>query len=66
MDRARLIEEKHRVQGEIRALRPRVERAMGEASNGRQRRRAQRMQRELERLMSREGELRMAIDRAPR
>ena len=63
MERQRLIDEKHEVQGRIRALRPRAERATREAVTRRDERRAARLQAELERLMSRESELRQAIDR---
>ena len=66
VERQRLIDEKHRVQGEIRTLRPRVERARQEASSRQERRRVDRLQGKLDALLNREAELRMAIDRAPR
>ena len=63
MNRRQLIDRKHDVQARIRTLRPRVERAQREATSRRERTRADRLMRELERLMGEETRLRQAIDR---
>jgi hypothetical protein len=64
MNRAQLIDRKHEVQGQIRSLRPKAERAHREAKTRRDRIRAARLARELEALMMEETRLRHAIDQA--
>jgi hypothetical protein len=63
MERQRLIDRKHEVQGQIRSLRPRVERAQREAQTRRDRMRADKLARDLEALMMEEARLRLEIDR---
>jgi hypothetical protein len=63
MRRQQLIDRKHEVQGRIRELRPRVERARREATTRRDQARAAKLQRELEGLMAEEALLRQEIDR---
>ncbi len=65
MERQRLIDRKHEVQGQIRNMRPQVERAKREAATRRDRSRAAKLQRELDGLMSEEMDLRLQIDRTP-
>ena len=64
MERQRLIDQKHEVQGRIRTLRPRVERARREAVTKRDLRRVAKLEVELEQLMATEMRLRLAIDRS--
>jgi hypothetical protein len=61
--RQELIDRKHEVQGRIRQLQPRVERARREAVGRRQQVRADALRKQLDALMAEEGRLRILIDR---
>ena len=63
MDRQSLIDRKHEVQGQIRSLQPKAERAQREAQTRRDRVRAAKLARDLETLMMEEARLRLEIDR---